>query len=144
MNYPKVLNVQIQTPSENKRISTKYCLVSIIVHTGYTLHGGHYYVYAREIKPLNFSTNDNPEDYFTDDEWFLLNDDQVTSSSYQALIDNCSNYTSATPYILIYRRIDAERIESMKENSQIRVHSSLTNQIDEDNQIYRQEHEQEK
>jgi uncharacterized UBP type Zn finger protein len=49
INYPKVLHVSIY-PSRNL-ILTKYCLVLVIVHTGYTLHDGHYYVYARELKP---------------------------------------------------------------------------------------------
>lgn len=121
---------------------TKYCLVLVIVHTGYTLHGGHYYVYAREIKPLLSSIDtDEAEDYFTNDEWFLLNDDLVVLSSYEALIENCAQYTSATPYVLIYRRIDQQRIEAMRQAPALRVHESLIEQIDDDNRIYRREQE---
>ncbi|CAF3289474.1 unnamed protein product, partial [Rotaria sp. Silwood2] len=48
-------------------------LVLIIVHTGYTLHGGHYYVYAREIKPLLTKLDNNEQEYyFSNDEVFLL------------------------------------------------------------------------
>jgi ubiquitin C-terminal hydrolase len=144
MNYPKVLNVHIY-PTENSRtnpILTKYCLVLVIVHTGYTLHGGHYYVYAREIKRASVSkTNANEqEDYFSNDEWFLLNDDHVTLSSYEAMIENCAQYSSATPYVLFYKRIDEQRIEEIERTKQIHIHESLIEQIQEDNLIY--EHEQ--
>ena len=144
MNYPKVLNVHVH-PSQHARhrpVLTKYCLVLVIVHTGYTLHGGHYYVYAREVKPLLTPVNpDDADDYFSNDEWFLLNDDLVVLSSYEALIENCAQYTSATPYVLIYKRVDQQRIEAMKQASPLRVHDSLIEQIDEDNRIYRREQE---
>jgi hypothetical protein len=142
INYPKVLNVRIY-PTENSRnnpILTKYCLVLIIVHTGYTLHGGHYYVYAREIKLSSSKMNtDEQEDYFLNDEWFLLNDDLVTLSSYEAMIENCAQYTSATPYVLVYKRIDQQRIEGMEQTKPIHVHESLMEQINEDNIIYERE-----
>ncbi|CAF0929586.1 unnamed protein product, partial [Didymodactylos carnosus] len=56
MSYPKILNVQYQPLSEQSSSSAKYCLVCIIVHTGYTLHGGHYYCYARDLKPTSTTT----------------------------------------------------------------------------------------
>ncbi|CAF3230153.1 unnamed protein product [Rotaria socialis] len=139
INYPKVLNVPInRSPkSRNHSISIKYCLVLIIVHTGYTLHGGHYYVYAREIKPLLSKVNNHDqEDYFSNDEWFLLNDDQVQMSSYEAMIENCAQYTSATPYILVYKRIDKQRLEEMDKIKHVHVHESLTQQIHADNMTY--------
>ncbi|CAF1149694.1 unnamed protein product [Rotaria sordida] len=143
INYPKILNVNIN-PLENLRnnsILIKYCLILIIVHTGYTLHGGHYYVYAREIKQplLSKINNHEQEDYFSNDEWFLLNDDLVQISSYEAMIENCAQYTSATPYILFYKRIDKQRIEEMEQTKQIHIHESLIEQIHEDNIIYEQE-----
>lgn len=143
MNYPKVLNVHIY-PTENSRtnpILTKYCLVLVIVHTGYTLHGGHYYVYAREIKPTSVSkiNANEQEDYFSNDEWFLLNDDHVTLSSYEAMIENCAQYSSATPYVLFYKRIDEQRIEEIERTKQIHIHESLIEQIQEDNLIYERE-----
>ena len=139
INYPKVLHVPIH-PSEttrNQSILTKYCLVLVIVHTGYTLHGGHYYVYAREVK-ASLTVNEQ-DDYFTDDEWFLLNDDLVTSSSYEAMIENCAQYTSATPYILFYKRVDVQRMEDIERTKDIQVHEHLLAQIEEDNRLY--EHE---
>jgi len=139
MNYPKVLNVHVY-PSRNHSIVTKYCLVLIIVHTGYTLHGGHYYVYAREIKSTVSERHiDQQEDYFSNDEWFLLNDDLVTLSSYEAMIENCAQYTSATPYVLFYKRIDEQRIEQMESTKQMHVHESLIEQVQEDNMIYERE-----
>jgi ubiquitin carboxyl-terminal hydrolase 35/38 len=145
LNYPKVLNVHVH-PKEHStphaRLA-KYCLVSIIVHTGYTLHGGHYYVYAREIKPsTSIKTSDEVDDYFADDEWILLNDDTVTLSSYEALIENCAQYTSATPYVLFYKRVDEQRMELLKQTRAIRMHDSLLSRIDEDNKIYRCEQDE--
>ena len=128
MNYPKMLNVRIHS------VITKYCLVLVIVHTGYTLHGGHYYVYARETKAsVSKATS---EECFGNDEWFLMNDDLVTLSSYEALIENCAQYTSATPYVLFYKRM-----EDMERSKEIRVHDSLVDRINEDNRMYRAERE---
>lgn len=142
LNYPKVLNVNIN-PFQNLRnnsILIKYCLVLIIVHTGYTLHGGHYYIYARESKPLlSKIKNDEQEDYFPNDEWFLFNDDIVQMSSYEAMMENCAQYTSATPYILFYKRIDKQRIEEMENMKKIHIHESLIQQIHKDNLSYEQE-----
>jgi ubiquitin C-terminal hydrolase len=135
MDYPKVLDVHVH-PSRTSPVRTRYCLVLIIVHTGYTLHGGHYYVYAREIKPSDLSTSnqDDQKDRLHNDEWFLFNDDLVTSSSYEAIMENCAQYTSATPYVLFYQRMD--KIEGIK---QIHIHQSLIEQIHKDNISYERE-----
>ena len=105
MNYPKILNVPIYPlkTSRNNSILIKYSLILIIVHTGYTLHSGHYYVYAREIKSISSKINLNEQDdYFSNDEWFLLNDDLVTLSSYEAIIENCAQiYISNTLYTFL-------------------------------------------
>lgn len=141
MNYPKILNVHIY-PTENSRINpilTKYYLILIIVHTGYTLHGGHYYVYARDIKSSSKMNLHDQEDYFSNDEWFLLNDEHVTLSSYEAMIENCAQYSSATPYILFYKRIDEQRMKEIEKIQQIHVHENLLKQIQEDNLIYERE-----
>ena len=132
INYPKVLNVNIVTRDHFSHESSpiKYCLIAVIVHTGYTLHGGHYYVYGREVKPVplrNFA--DHCVDYFTDDEWSLLNDDVVTESSYKALMDNCAQYSSATPYLLFYQRVDKGRIDAMKHVAPIVIDPSLVEKI---------------
>lgn len=131
--YPKILNINVHSmeDDENQVHQVKYCLVLVIVHTGYTLHGGHYYVYGREVKPLPANIdNDNCEDYFLNDEWFLINDDLVTESSYQALVDNCSQYTAATPYILFYQRIDQDRLAIMRQSPSLNVHQTVSNQVD--------------
>ena len=131
MNYPKLLNVHVY-PSGAIPLLTKYNLLLIIVHTGYTLHGGHYYVYARDIKSsISKSKEQN-------DEWFLLNDDLVTSSSYEAMMENCAQYTSATPYVLFYKRIGQQQIE---ETPQIHVRESLIRQMREDDSNYEREFE---
>ncbi|CAF1248353.1 unnamed protein product [Adineta steineri] len=136
ITYPKILNVHVY-PSRNNSILTKYCLVLIIVHTGYTLHGGHYYVYAREMKASKINMNKQEDN----DEWFLLNDDLVTLSSYEAMIENCAQYTSATPYVLFYKRIDEQQIEETEKIKQISIHESLIKQIHEDNMMYERESE---
>ena len=48
-------------------------------------------------------------------------------------------YTSATPYILFYKRIDQQRIQDIEKFKQINVHESLIKQIQEDNIIYERE-----
>lgn len=121
MNYPRILSVHVSPPSA-PRSTAKYSLVLIIVHTGYTLHGGHYYVYARDMR--------------SDDEWFLFNDDIVTASSYEAIMDNCAQYSSATPYVVFYQRVDSRRTEAT-----IRVRESLVQQVQEDNSNYERESE---
>ncbi|CAF1614654.1 unnamed protein product [Adineta ricciae] len=129
MNYPKLLNVHVYPPGAIPLL-TKYNLLLIIVHTGYTLHGGHYYVYARDIKS---SISESEEQ---NDEWFLLNDDLVTSSSYEAMMENCAQYTSATPYVLFYKRIGQQQTE---ETPQIHVRESLIRQMREDDSNYERE-----
>jgi len=134
ITYPKRLHVPIYPTrnSQTQSILIHYCLVLVIVHTGYTLHSGHYYVYAREIQS---STNNRTshDDDFLNDEWFLLNDDFVQLSSYESMIENCAQYTSATPYILFYKRIDQQRIDEMEKNKDIHVHESLIRKIQEEN-----------
>ncbi|UJR22109.1 hypothetical protein I4U23_025174 [Adineta vaga] len=129
LNYPRLLNVHVY-PSGNVSILTKYCLILLIIHTGYTLHGGHYYVYARDMKSFTIECVEQ------NGEWFLLNDDLVTSSSYEAMMDNCAQYTSATPYVLFYQRIDSQQTEDSR---QIHIRQSLIEQISEDNINYERE-----
>ncbi len=87
---------------------------------------------------MKLSNFNESEDYFSDDQWFLLNDELVTQSSYEAMIENCAQYTSATPYILFYKRIDEQRMEEIE---QIHIREDLLEQIYQDNVKYEREQE---
>ena len=80
----------------NGRLET-YILYAVVIHSGLSMDGGHYYTIARSshIAPLDPSAK----------HWLMFNDSVVSFTDLQSLVNLSTKYPMDTPYLLWYRRL---------------------------------------
>lgn len=103
----------------------KYGLLAIVVHSGSSLHYGHYFTYMR---------NETRE---TSD-WYLANDSHLSQISFESLISKPSTFKDDTPYIVFYERIKEETVAP-----EFKVNANLLNLIEQDNRVFDLEKQEE-
>ena len=148
LDYPSRLT--IKTIFNEKIINETYELNSIVIHSGSSLHYGHYYSYITnklvinenditgekmEMETNQQSDNNKKDDYLM--EWLLANDSQINTSTYDGLISNLNLFKDDTPYVLFYRRVlDTDNDESTEIDNENIKNKNLINFIEQDNKIY--------
>ncbi|KAF6036792.1 USP38 [Bugula neritina] len=92
------IRAPVQYPSNLEILNKKYMLNAVIVHSGTSLNGGHYYTYARSLSSPS-------------GQWYLFNDSRVTPCASPAELSSktCKNsrLSSDTPYLLFYTDMDS-------------------------------------
>lgn len=100
LEYPNIVEVNVRdNESDNKDETSveKYELNSLIIHSGSSLHYGHYYSYVTN-KLTSETTGDEKI------EWLLANDSQISETTFNSIVANQNLFKDDTPYVLIYRR----------------------------------------
>lgn len=126
VSYPQRLDLPIDG---GKTVS--YVLYAVVIHSGITLDGGHYYTLAR-------SSTLNAEDIHgnSSEPWFMFNDSQVSRTDFESLISLSRKYPTDTPYLLWYRRLDEQDVSDGTRRSPsapIHLPEDLKRIVDEDN-----------
>ncbi|XP_042876347.1 ubiquitin carboxyl-terminal hydrolase 38-like isoform X2 [Penaeus japonicus] len=121
----------------------RYALYGVVVHSGFSSEGGHYYCYAR-----NSSAACLPEAarerYGTFGGWYNFNDERVTGTSFSSITNLTRTFSRDTAYQLFYKKLSnhlpAEEplVEDLKS---LRV--DLQEVVENDNLQYRIEQDQE-
>lgn len=106
----------------------KYGLLAIVVHSGSSLHYGHYFTYMR---------NETKE---TSD-WHLANDSHLTQVSIESLMSKASTFKDDTPYIVFYEKIKEDNNQTVPE---FKVNENLLNLVEQDNRIFDLEEQEER
>lgn len=96
IDYPRVIEIDVgmgkEDASTNHRTCEKYSCIAIVIHSGSSLHYGHYYSYIHS--QVEGSA-----------EWLLANDSQMSSTSFDGLMANLDLFKNDTPYVLFYARL---------------------------------------
>jgi len=125
IDYPAV--IEIKTHSENNQIVfEKYALLAIVVHSGSSLHYGHYYTYMK-----HFKANEEFE-------WYLANDSHLSTISFESLFTNQGLFKDDTPYIVFYQRVLNEN-DSSRCPLTIHISQTLTELIEQDSKLFKLE-----
>lgn len=96
LEYPRIIEVEIGEAGDDEKVHLeKYACIAIVIHSGSSLHYGHYYSYI-----YDESTNGN------DAKWLLANDSQITETSFDGLIANLDLFKNDTPYVLFFSKCD--------------------------------------
>ncbi len=94
------------------------------MHSGSSLHYGHYYTFLR---------NSDNEAF----QWYQANDSSMAKVSLENLLKTQNIFKDDTPYIVFYERIKANPL--MTNNSKMEVRKKLSEIIEQDNQIFEAE-----
>lgn len=116
IDYPNIVEIKTYNES-NELIIEKYSLLSIVVHSGSSLHYGHYYTYMK-----------NGNNSF---EWYLANDSVLTKASFESLMSAQSTFKDDTPYILFYEKLSGEEVPT-----QFEARKNLIEAVEQDNQVF--------
>ena len=91
-------------------VTVGYFLYAVIVHSGLTLDGGHYYTVATT--PTTPRSSDVDKSKITDKDinqaksWFVFNDSQVSRINVDSLNELSKKKSYDTPYVLLYRKYE--------------------------------------
>ena len=128
-----------------------YTLASVIVHSGLSSDGGHYYCYARQPDCEALPTTrqgrgrkaaNKEKGDANGRPWFMFNDNRVVFSSYDAIQTLTQTFARDTAYVLFYRRIEVASAKNsrprdlLQSDDVIPVTSCLRAAVEEDNQLY--------
>lgn len=121
----------------------RYALYGVVVHSGFSSEGGHYYCYAR-----NSSATCLPETarerYGALGGWYNFNDERVTVTSFSSITNLTRTFSRDTAYQLFYKKLsnhlpsEEPLVEDLKS---LRV--DLQEVVENDNLQYRIEQDQE-
>ena len=153
LEYNQIINLKTyneETSECDRAINESYFLIAVVVHSGSSLHHGHYYSYVNELNEIDNGNNDIDTmfgDRPTDDHirttnvnWLLINDEQITRISNETFLNNLNVFKNDTPYVLFYKRLDTS---SRSPTNKIDVKNKrLIDQITIDNSKYLKEVEE--
>jgi ubiquitin carboxyl-terminal hydrolase 1 len=117
------LNASFAFETPNDLSFVRYELFAILSHNGTSLSSGHYVSYVRP--PVNAKLIDRIQSPSDDEEadhkkcvldadanlgpwWYICDDDSVTALSQSDLQQKLTSGGASTPYLLFYRRREAE------------------------------------
>lgn len=128
LEYPE--QIYLRTLLNDTVVVEKYTCIAIVVHSGSSIHHGHYYSYIRNT--INLTEDSKSLNEPNNSDWFLANDSQMSQTSFKSLISNLDLFKNDTPYVLFYTRCS-----NMSERDQIQVKNTrLIDVVDQDNRVY--------
>jgi ubiquitin carboxyl-terminal hydrolase 35/38 len=96
VDYPTRIEINTYDITTSRQVIESYSLLAIVVHSGSSLHYGHYYTY---MVCNQIEMNGNV------DNWYLANDSHITKVSFESLSSNQNIFKDDTPYLLFYSKL---------------------------------------
>ena len=129
-----------------------YTLASVIVHSGLSSDGGHYYCYAHHPvheapPPARSGRGGRKAEKEKSDAggqpWFMFNDNRVIYSSYESIRTLTQTFSRDTAYVLFYRRAEADTAKGQRPRVSLNediipATSTLRLAVEDDNRLYRE------
>lgn len=112
LEYPDEISVETWSLDGQCTVE-RYQLTSIVVHSGSSIHHGHYYSYAKHT------------------DWYLANDSQITLRTYESLALDLNLFKNDTPYVLFYQRSG-----STLSPLELNIDKKLVELIEQDNRLF--------
>ncbi|KAG1690689.1 Ubiquitin carboxyl-terminal hydrolase 38 [Nymphon striatum] len=143
IKYPKTL--VINSHNDLETVQNIYSLYAVIVHYGTSSDCGHYYSYIRRLNVRSSCSVDNivtgDDDLFAD-EWYLFNDENVSSSSFEYFGSSSRQGPNETAYMLFYCNSSTfDRAEDVCKD--IPISTLLVDTIVQDNKVLQEEEQKE-
>jgi len=110
-----------------------YSLYAMVVHSGASAQSGHYYAYVRTRSSKDGVFDDDDEDV-----WYLMNDENVSLTSFSKMQAGLTTFERDSPYIMFYKAGDQEAVQSTGNTIGIRPGVELEQEIATDNAKFAQ------
>jgi len=146
---PEDNNIEIDEDicSQNGSMRTnpeKYSLYAIVVHSGYSSDGGHYYTYARQ--PPNLTSEDGPEAVEAVNKgstWYIFNDSKVSFTTFENFKTISKRFPRDTAYLLFYQKVTTKSTEDINGQSKngAKLRRELKMSVENDNIKFMREKE---
>ena len=123
INYELELNLPVYQ-NEDEVNNELYTLYAIVVHSGYSSDGGHYYTYAREpltIEDSNSQIEIELENYNKNSQWYIFNDSKVSFSSFDSFKNVSKRFPRDTAYLLFYQKVKHECDSHLPSKSELKM-----------------------
>ena len=142
-----------KSAGQQQRHAVDYTLASVIVHSGLSSDGGHYYCYARQpeleppARPGRGGRKSDKEKAAAAEAstrpWLMFNDNRVMYSTYDEIKTLTQTFARDTVYVLFYRKIEADAGKAQQRSAVSSLNadvvpatSLLRLAVQEDNQLY--------
>ena len=121
-----------------------YELYAVVIHSGYSSDGGHYYTYARELfddHVLEGGGEDEEaeEGGEAEEDWFMFNDSKVSFSDFNGFKNVFKQFPRDTAYQLFYKRKTANNGQAERLKRPLRA--DLKSAVEKDNLKFMREKE---
>lgn len=124
-----------------------YKLAAICIHSGTSLHHGHYYSYIVDVDDAidDYDKNRQFASSASMPNWILANDEQLSIITYDTLMSNLTKFKTDTPYLLIYEKLTENDLISNKQQFlNLSSNNKLIELINNDNKLYEKEYDKAK
>lgn len=148
IDYELILDLPVNPEeTDGQLLQEKYALYGMVVHSGYSSDGGHYYTYAREPKTDFLQKTENNEEENGDDTWFVFNDSRVSFATFDSFRNVSKRFPRDTAYLLFYRKQNEAQPESGNGNKTTKrrpLRADLKMAVEKDNLNFIREKEKSK
>jgi len=128
IHYPEQITIPLASKNGESNEQKRYCLYSVVIHSGLSAYSGHYYAYARSSQ---FARTQSAS-------WYKLNDSSVGESSYDSFSRITESLSRDVAYLLFYVK------EDLKVHLPDSILPDLLHFVYSDNDKYTQELKQKK
>ncbi|MPC14436.1 Ubiquitin carboxyl-terminal hydrolase 38 [Portunus trituberculatus] len=122
----------------------RYALYGVVVHSGFSSEGGHYYCYARNSSVAALPESARESSHGILGGWYNFNDEKVTSTTFSNITSLTRTFNRDTAYQLFYKKLSdclTPEVPLMEEFKCLRL--DLQEAVENDNLQFRSEQERE-
>merc|ERR1719376_762202 len=137
------LSLNLPQHSDGEAEDHTYSLYAIVVHSGYSSDGGHYYTYARVLNDVTKKSNEKPADVIGNkdaDLWYIFNDSKVSFTTFESFVKLSERFPVDTAYVLFYQRNGLANSDQSKTSS-LPLRMDLNMAVERDNIKFMREKE---
>ncbi|XP_045582441.2 ubiquitin carboxyl-terminal hydrolase 38 isoform X1 [Procambarus clarkii] len=128
---------------EQEVMYARYALYGVVVHSGFSSEGGHYYCYARNSSIASLPESAR-ERYGALGGWYNFNDERVTNTTFSTICNLTKTFSRDTAYQLFYKKLSdclTPDVPLMEDFKSLRF--DLREAVESDNLQYRSEQDRE-
>lgn len=141
--YSECLSSKEECEDAQEVTYARYALYGVVVHSGFSSEGGHYYCYARNSSVAALPESAR-ESHGVLGGWYNFNDEKVTNTTFSNITSLTRSFNRDTAYQLFYKKLSDCLTPEVPLTEQFKcLRLDLQEAVENDNLQYRSEQERE-